>query len=965
MDVTLIRHRRRHHKQSGGLLALRFALIVLITLLFSGIVFSLLGIAVAAGVYASFVSELPSAEEIGRRSVESFETTRIYDRTGQHLLLEIIPNEGGRRTEVPLSQVPAHLRNATIAMEDKTFYTNLVGINVEGVARAVWGELTGADAGGGSSIPQQLIRNVIMTPEERMERSYERKLKEMVLANELTRRYPGIEGRDKILEWYLNAIFYGHFAYGVEAAAQTYFHKHVQDLTLAEAAMIVPLGQRPALNPIDHPDEAKKRQEIVLDQMYLQGYITAQEALAAKQEPIVVAPPSFDIVAPHYVLYVRQLLEERFGTDAVYGGGLQVISAVDLDVQKNAEEIVRENVKVISEKYDAHNAAAVVMNAKTAEIIAIVGSADYFDKAIDGQVNIALVRRQPGSSFKPYVYATAFAQGYTPATMVMDVRTSFATPDNMPPYVPENYTRTYHGPVLLRQALACSLNIPAVAMAQKVGLDKVVATARAMGISTLTEANYGLALALGGTEITLMDHIVGYSVFANGGTMLGDPIPPERFRPGFRQLDPVAILKVTDAKGNVLYEYKEPQKQKVISPEVAYLITHILSDNEARTPELGPNSALLLKDRPAAAKTGSTNNFHDAWTMGYTPQYVVGVWAGNTDYTEMKNAPGSRTAAPIWNGIMEYLHKDLPVEGFVRPAGLKTCIIDSVSGKLPTEYSPSTRQEVFIEGTVPTASDDIHIPFRICQASGKLASAYCPPEQVTEQVFEIYPSDAEDWVREKEIPQPPADYCDIHGPNLASMEIAISSPRALQPTRGMVTIIGSARPGGMEKYWLQYGEGMSPTAWTPVGPEHGNRVDNNVLENWDTIALNGLYTLRLNVAVGGGVQQYDVQVMLDNTPPKVQVVAPAPEQIYRVGEDEWLSIQVEAIDNIDMDKVEVFLDDQPLGFSTVAPYVVRWMWKDSKIPVIGTHSVYVIATDAAGNTTQTEPFKVKVEEKKK
>jgi len=939
-------------------------LVVLVTLLLSGAIFSLLGVVVAAGVYTSFVSELPSAEEIGRRSVESFETTRIYDRTGQHLLLEIIPQEGGRRTEVPLSQIPAHLRNATIAMEDKTFYTNPVGINFEGVARAIWGEVSGEDAGGGSSIPQQLIRNVLMSPEERMERSYERKLKEMILAYELTRRYPGVEGRDKILEWYLNTIFYGHFAYGVEAAAQTYFHKSVQDLTLAEAAMIVPLGQRPALNPIDHPEDAKKRQEIVLDQMYLQGYITAEEALAAKQERIVAAPPSFDIVAPHYVLYVRQLLEQRYGTDAVYGGGLQVISAIDLDVQKEAERIVREGVAAIREKHNANNAAAVVMDAKTAEIIAMVGSADYFDKTIDGEVNVALVERQPGSSFKPYVYATAFAQGYTPATMIMDVRTSFTTPDNMPPYVPENYTRTYHGPVLLRQALACSLNIPAVAMAQRVGVDKVVATARAMGISNLTDANYGLSLALGGKEIKLIDHIVGYGVFANGCYMLGDPIPPERFRPGFRQLDPVLILKVTDSKGNVLQEYKEPQRQKVISPEVAFLITDILSDNEARTPELGPNSALLLKNRPAAAKTGSTNNFHDTWTMGYTPQYVVGVWVGNTDYAEMKNAPGSRTAAPIWNGIMEYLHKDLPVESFVRPAGLKTAVIDRVSGKRPTEYSPSTRQEVFIEGTEPTASDDIHIPYRICQASGKLASAYCPPEQVTEQVFEIYPPDAEDWVREKGIPQPPTDYCDIHGPNLASMEIAISSPRALQPVRGMISIIGSARPGGMEKYWMQYGEGMAPSQWTPIGPEHGNQVDNNVLENWDTIALNGLYTLRLNVAVGGGVQQYDTQVMVDNTPPKVVVVAPAPEQIYRVGEDEWLSIQVEAHDNIAMDKVEVFLDDQPLGYSTVAPYVVRWMWSGSQIPVVGTHSIYVIATDAAGNTTQTEPFKVKVENKK-
>jgi len=308
MDLVLVRRLRRP-KRSGGLPALRFAIVGLTVICFSFLTFALLGVGTLFGVYAFYAQDLPSAEEIGRRSVESFETTRIYDRTGKVVLYEIIPPNAGRRTEVPLSEIPAHLRNATIAVEDKTFYTNPVGINVVGVLRAIWGEIRGEYAGGGSSIPQQLIKNVVMTPDERLQRSYARKIKEMILAYELTRRYPGIEGRDKILEWYLNNIFYGHFAYGIEAAAQTYFNKHVRELTLAEAAMLVPLGQAPGINPIDNPEEAKKRQEIVLDAMYLQGYITAKEALAAKQQSLVIAPPRFDIVAPHYVLYVRQLLE--------------------------------------------------------------------------------------------------------------------------------------------------------------------------------------------------------------------------------------------------------------------------------------------------------------------------------------------------------------------------------------------------------------------------------------------------------------------------------------------------------------------------------------------------------------------------------------------------------------------------------------------------------------------------------
>jgi len=924
MDITLIRRRVKRPKRSGGLYALRFVLAML-TLLLSTILASIVAVAgTVLGVYAFFVQDLPSAEEISRRSVETFETTRIYDRTGKHVLYEIIPPNGGRRTWVPLSRIPKYLRDATIAMEDKTFYTNPVGINVEGVLRAAWGVITGRYAGGGSSIPQQLVRNVIMTPEERMQRSYIRKIKEMILAFELTRRYPGIEGRNKILEWYLNNIFYGHFAYGVEAAAQTYFNKHVEDLTLAEAAMLVPLGQSPALNPIDHPQEAKRRQEIVLDQMYLQGYITAEEAWKAKQEPLVIAPPGFDIKAPHFVLYVRDLLEKRYGTKAVYGGGLQVITSLDLNVQEKAQEIARQHIERLRDEHNAHNAAVVVLDPKTGEILAMVGSIDYYDKSIDGQINMAITPRQPGSSFKPFTYATAFAQGYTPATMVMDVRTSFPDPPNPAPYVPENYSRTFHGPMLLRRALACSYNVPAVALMAKVGTMNVVETAHAMGITTLNDAHYGLSLTLGGGEVKLLDMVYAFSVFANGGTMVGEPVPPEEFKPGYRRLNPVAILKVTDSKGHVLYEYKEPQRQEVIRPEVAFLITDILSDNQARTPAFGPNSPLKLEDRPAAAKTGTTNDYHDGWTIGYTPQYVVGVWVGNTDYEPMERASGVRTAGPIWHDLMEWLHRGLPVESFVRPPGIVTAIVDSTSGKLPTEYSPHLIQEIFIEGTVPTEKDDIHRPFRICKRSGKLATPYCPPEDVEEKVFEIYPPEAQDWVRERGIPQPPQEYCDIHGPNLAKADVAIVEPKIFQVVSSTVPIIGNAKPGGLQKYWLQFGEGMDPTSWLPIGPEHGHRVDNGILEHWNTQGLNGLYILRLSVIAGGNLRQAQVPVLVDNISPTVQILAPAPDQVFVMDKDEWINIQVDAQDNISMDRVEFFLDDHSLGYSTVAPYTLRW-----------------------------------------
>ncbi|MHB0856504.1 MAG: transglycosylase domain-containing protein [Anaerolineae bacterium] len=959
MDVRLIR-RRLHRKQSGGLIALRFALVGLMAIFLSLATALLLGAGLLGGVYAFYAQGLPSADEIGRKSSESFETTRIYDRTGQHVLYEIIPPDGGRRTEVPLARIPENLRNGTIAMEDKTFYTNPVGINVEGVARAVWGELRGVNEGGGSSIPQQLIRNIIMSPEERMERSYTRKAKEMILAFEMTRQYPGVEGRDKILEWYLNNIFYGHLAYGVEAAAQTYFKKPVEDLTLAECAMLVPLGQSPALNPIDAPEAAKKRQELVLDAMYLQGYITAEDAYAAKQQALVIAPPSFDMVAPHYVLYVRQLLEQRYGSDAVYGGGLQVISAIDLDVQNRTLEIAREQIAEMRTTHNANNAAVVVLDTKSAEILAMVGSVDYADLSIDGQVNMAVSPRQPGSSFKPFVYATAFMQGYTPATMVMDVRTSFPDPPNAP-YVPENYSRNYNGPLLLRRALACSYNIPAVAVADKVGIPNVLNTAHSMGINTLNNAYYGLAVALGGAEVTPLDMAYAFSVFANGGTMLGESVPAERLRPGYRQLDPVAILKVTSARGDVLYEYEEPQRRQVIRPEVAFLITDILSDNQARTPAFGAGSKMVLKDRPAAVKTGTTNDFFDAWTVGFTPQHVVAVWVGNTQYKEMKDADGSRVAAPIWQGVMEALHEDLPVESFQRPPDIETAVVDALSGKLPTDYSAARIQEIFIKGTVPTEHDDMHQLYRICRASGKLASPTCPLEEVEDKVFEVYPSGAEDWVRAREIPSPPRETCDIHGTNLVTQDVGIGSPKQLAPIRGIVPVMGSVKPGGLQRWNLQYGEGASPTEWIPIGSEYGHAVDNNLLEQWDTNGLNGYFTLQLTAYTDGGVQQSTVPVLVDNTPPTVTIISPLPDQRYQRDKDEWVNIQVDAQDNVSMQRVEFYVDDHLLGFSTVAPYTMRWNYRKPNPEGVegpdgsqSVHTVYVIAFDSAGNETRSD-----------
>jgi membrane carboxypeptidase/penicillin-binding protein len=950
--------RQKKRQTSGGLMALRFVLLASFIAMAGFIGSLLLGAGAAFAMYSSYAQELPSADEIGRASVETFETTRLYDRTGQHVLYELIPSDvdKGRRTWVSLDEIPLHLREATIAMEDKTFYTNIGGINWEGLARAARGVILDEYAGGGSSITMQLVRNVIMTYEQRAEQSYLRKIREAVLSIELTRRFPGKEGRDQMLEWYLNNIFYGYSAYGIEAAAQVYFGKSASELTLAESAMLVPLGQSPAINPFDRPEDAKRRQEVVLDQLYLQGYIDADEAWQAKQEPFVIAPPENAPQAPHYVWYVRDRLVKEYGADVVYGGGLQVITSIDLEVQAEAERLANEHVASIIDKYGTNNAAVVVINNQTSEIVAMVGSLDYYDRNIDGQVNMALAELQPGSSFKPFTYATAFDQGYTAAQMVMDVRTAFPDPPSTLPYVPENYSRNYHGPILLRRALGNSYNIPAVAVMNLVGPEAVARTARAMGIESLNAASYNLSLGLGGAEVRLIDMTYGFSVFANKGVMLGTSKLPGEYREGYRALDPIVIRQVFDSKGQEIFRLVEPERQPVLRPQVAYLITSILSDNAARSQAFGPNSPMVLPDRPVAAKTGTTNDFIDGWTMGYTPQYTVGVWVGVMEHDSagrsirgrMKVSPdvgspdGVRVAAPIWHNIMVYLHQDLPVEQFVQPDGMVTAVVDATSGKLPTGNSPSTLTELFIEGTVPTEKDDVHHAIRVVKSSGKLAGPQTPEEDVETRVYAFFPPDADDWVRENNIPRPPTEFDERFGPHGTNTDVAIVRPRLFQVVSGAVPITGNARAGGQERYWVEYGVGMNPGSWARIGGDHGEHIENGVLETWNTGGLEGIYTVRLNVVDAGQLRQSSVTVMVDNVPPRISLELSTPYRIlvkqqleptyvlqeedlvYKVGEDEWININVEALDNTQMSHVVFMINGTPIGQSTVAPYSFRW-----------------------------------------
>lgn len=927
--VMITRRRRKRAKQFrpkyalfvgwtfGGAAILTLAVIGTLVAGMFGVIYS---------VYASFAAELPDPSAIETEQ-ENFETTKIYDRTGETVLYELFDPRLGDRSYVTIDQIPQACKDSVVALEDKNFYTN-PGFDIEGLARAFVSNLQGGQIQGGSSITQQLIKNIIINEEERAQKSYTRKLKELILSTEITRRYE----KDQILEWYFNTNYYGNLAYGIEAAAQVYFHKTISDLSLAECTMLTPIPQFPALNPLDNPTEAKQRQGIALNRLVEEGIISEEEATAAYDVTLDVKPieQRFDIVAPHFAIYARDELLKMFDPRIVYRGGLKVYTTIDLDLNAKAQEIAKAQIQtLLDEDHNASNACVVSIRPKTGEILAMVGSIDYWDTENDGNVNVCTADpgRQPGSSFKPFNYMTALQKGVaTAATMIMDVRQAFPDPPNAP-YVPENYDLKYHGPVRLRNAFARSYNIPAVWVMQKSGVKDVIRNAHKMGITTLDEDYYGLALTLGGGEVKPLDMVYAYSVLANNGVMAGKPVPEQNIRPGYRKLDPVAILRVEDTAGNVLYEYKQPTTEQIIDPALAYLMVSILTDNNARAPAFGIHSSLVLDDRPVAAKTGTTNNFRDNWTLGFTPQLATAVWVGNNNNESMKDVTGLSGAGPIWHDVMEYYHRDKPVETWLRPPGLVDVTVDAVSGLLPTEYTPSTVTELFLEGTEPKTTDNVHQPFEINKENGKLAVAGCtPPDLIETKVFEIYPAVANDWVKAQGIPQPPREYDDTCAGSVATGPVAITFPRQFEYIQGGVVITGNARLDGFQLYRLEFGQGLNPQEWRQLGGDHNSPVDNGPLEFWETSGLEeGLYTLQLTVLRGdGSFQRQATQVTIDNTPPTAEMLNPEDGRVYVLEDDEYINFQVEANDNFAMDRVEYYIDNRKIGESTVAPYNMRW-----------------------------------------
>lgn len=856
---------------------------------------------VGTAVYQTITADLPAYADLSRvDGTAQSPPSQILawsDASQQQTIVidEIVDPLNGERRWLALDQLPADVINATIAAAEPDFWTNRFNLWQAGQQFIAF---TAGEGEEPQTLPlvQQLVRDQLLPPEQSGVRA---KLDELLLSH----RAASLYSHEQMLEWYLNTHFYGNLAFGIEAAARVYFNKPAADLTLAEAALLA--GSTTAVNPFDDPDQAKTEQEAVLAALAETGLITPANALAAQVSPIQLAARAVDrreIIAPHFASYVRQELVRRFGPELLLSGGLQVYTSLNLALQGQAECVARVQVNrlsgqigpalpadelaacqalefmpppdtaVLGINQSVNNAAVVIMDPRTAEIRALVGSVNYWDETIDGSFNVAVNgRRQPGTAFTPFTYLTALSQGYTAATMVLDVPADFSTATSTSlsagvssaAYEPQNSDGQFHGPMRLRQALGNDYFVPAVQVASWVGIDRIVSTARSLGLTTLAAApgSYDLSLNLGGGDVSLLDMTYAYAVLANMGVMMG-----QSGAGADRPLDPVAIVRVENQAGEVLYDYYEQVQQRdILTPQLAYLMNDMLADRSARCAAFGcPNVMELPANRPAAVKTGTTNDFRDAWTLGYTPQLVAGVWVGNSNNRAMAGVTGVSGAAPVWQAVMAWALQDEPVSSWAQPPGLVETAVCDISGLLATDVCP-TVAELFIQGTQPTVYDTIYQEFAVNRETGRLATLYTPSQLVENRIYKVYPEAAAAWAEENGVERPPTEFDTISLAGSGSPNAQITHPQPLDVISGIVTIRGTARGADFAYYRLAYFPGLIPTDLQSIAENVTDPQPNGPLAVWDTSNLNGLYTVLLTVVDDDGrFQEATLPVTIKN-----------------------------------------------------------------------------------------------------
>ncbi|MBU0648380.1 PBP1A family penicillin-binding protein [Patescibacteria group bacterium] len=887
--------------------------------------FSLVVFTISA-LFFSFSAELPNPSKLMDRDVA--QSTKIYDRNNQ-LLYEV--HGDIQRTLVTIDDIPQHLKDAVITTEDRDFYQH-IGFDPKRFLGAVVKNLLNRDVygQGASTITQQLIKNTVLTSEK----TYTRKIKELILSIELEQ----ILTKNEILQIYLNEIPFGSTAYGVQAASEIYFDKDIQDLTIAEGAVLAAIIQAPSYySPYgNHTDELSERHHWILNQMRELEYIDEQQLTEALAEQIQFKRRNEDIQAPHFVFYVLEQLEQKYTQQEIEEGGLNIVTTLDLEKQNKAQELVTNYANKNASAYNAHNAALISIDPHTNQIIAMVGSKNYWDTENDGNVNVATSKRQPGSSYKPIIYAIGFMDKWFPGSTLYDLKTDFGGG-----YTPDNYDKSFRGPVSVRTALQNSLNIPAVKMLALVGLEKAIKISNDLGIKSLNDPDrYGLSLVLGGGEVKLIELTNAYAALANQG----------------KYHDPVYIIKITDYQNNTIEEWSEEDKKKeekeVFSPQIAYLMSNVLSDNIARTPSFGSNSNLYLGDRPVAAKTGTTDEYRDGWTLGYTPSLVTGVWAGNNDNTPMYNAPGIYVAAPLWNEYMRFALEGTEIEEFVKPEGIESVSVDKYSNLKPVEGSPVST-DIGASWHHPGESPQGVTTYRVCKANGKLADSDIPADLTEAKTYRVIHSEMPDnpawetpvqsWAASANISAPPPEEkCSLVD---IKPTISITFPSNNSTVNSILNISTSANAPS----------GVSSVEFFFDGSSIGSANQEPYSMSYDVSSKpDGQHFVSVNLQDNSGLSASDsININLSNQPdtsaPSVNFQSPANGASIPSSGFPY-SLQVQASDNqTGVSRVDFKINSIPSG-SVNTPtgsniYTVTWTY-----PGNGVYNLQAVAYDNAGNT---------------
>jgi membrane peptidoglycan carboxypeptidase len=935
----------------------------------------------AAFAFDNLASDLPSVAAVPAffdPASRAYRPTRFFDRTGQTVLAETAAGEPiSLQTAVTDPGLDLLIR-ATVAYLDPGFWGEPSDGRLASLSQRMsfWPFTSDPSR---LSIAEQVIRQTILPPGENRRAALARGLRLAYLAADLQRAYT----REQILEWYLNSAYFGHGAYGPEAASRVYFGRSLADLDLAQVALLAAIPAAPDLNPIDAPQQAKARQVDVLEAMASQEAADQAQIAEALGAPLRLAPDLPESAGPEaeFVARARQQLADLLGPEFAYRGGLRVMTSLDLDIQLQAGCVVATQAARLSGEPpgtiipaadgspcvaasllaplrpgDAgidrglDGLAVVVLDPATGEVLSLTGLSRSGRAWQDLGLGLASqAPRRAGPTLYPFIYLTAFATGYGPGSMVLDIPTTFAGTGGEGAYAPQDAEGQTQGPIRLRTALANTLILPGARMLALLGPETVLRTTRQMGLESLEPppaAGVGWVMEEG--RATLLELAEAYGVVAAQGTLSG--VARGAAEAG---IDPVLVRQVQDAQGNVIYAWERDQRA-VLSPQLAYLLADVLSDEPARWETLGHPNVLEI-GRPAGVISGMGASGADAWAVGFTPSRVVGVWMGTLDEEPANGVSAVSSAGAVWSAIERYATRETPPVGWEMPPGLSVVEVCDPSGLLPTAYCPNVVREIFVQGSEPTNYDTLYQPFRINRETGKLATLFTPIDLVEERVYLIPPPEAAAWAEAVGIDQPPQEYDTITA-QPGDPHVTLRTPMAFDVVRGVVPVQGSADPEGFVSYRLQYGQGLNPTRWVQIGTDEEDPVEEGQLGEWDTAGLSGLYTLQLLVVrEGDRVATAAVPVTIDNTSPIVTVLTPEAGAELEVRAGGVVVVELAAADNLGIDHVEIYVDQRNVATLSGEPYSIRWTPATA-----GDHTLFARAYDLAGNRAESVPVMVVV-----